>query len=319
MADKTIVIREKQTQVVRVTTGIPGPQGPQGPAGDAIPVGGSTGQLLAKASSADGDAAWINPPATDVDGGVLVGTPYESTPINLAEVATTGDYNDLLNRPVLFSGDYADLNDKPNLLNYVLATDFFVALGDKADASTLENLAAQLFLHDQNRSAMSGGTTGQVLAKQSNTDFEYVWATPFSGSYNDLTDKPTLLQGEQGPQGPKGDTGATGPQGPQGAPGAAGAVGATGPQGPAGEAGPAGPTGPQGIQGLTGPQGPKGDTGETGPAGTTDFAGITNKPTTLAGYGITDAVTFAQHTGEIATFNEMLGDIDAALASILGS
>ena len=42
----------------------------------------------------------------------------------------------------------------------------------------------------------------------------------FSGSYTDLTDKPTLLKGDTG------DTGATGP---------AGADGATGPQGPSGE------------------------------------------------------------------------------------
>lgn len=57
---------------------------------------------------------------------------------------------------------------------------------------------------------------------------------------------------------------ATGLQGPQGATGATGATGQTG---------------------ATGPQGVKGD------PGTTDWFGITNKPTTLAGFGITDAVS----------------------------
>jgi len=37
-----------------------------------------------------------------------------------------------------------------------------------------------------------GGTTGQVLAKASNSDFDYVWATPFDGTWSSLTGKPTF-------------------------------------------------------------------------------------------------------------------------------
>lgn len=59
--------------------------------------------------------------------------------------------------------------------------------------------------------------------------------------------------------------------------------GETGPQGIQGERGERGPQGP------IGPQGPKGETGPQGVPGTTDFNDLTNKPTTLAGYGITDA------------------------------
>lgn len=123
--------------------------------------------------------------------------------------------------------------------------------------------------------------------------------------------------GPEGPQGAKGDTGATGPQGPQGVKGDTGADGATGPAGPIGPQGPAGadgssayqvavangfvgteaqwlaslvgPQGEQGEQGVQGIQGPKGETGATGPAGTTSWVGITDKPTTIAGFGITDA------------------------------
>ena len=47
-----------------------------------------------------------------------------------------------------------------------------------------------------------GGTTGQVLAKSSNTDYALEWVDPTAGP--------------QGPQGPQGETG---PQGPQGNPG----------------------------------------------------------------------------------------------------
>jgi hypothetical protein len=81
--------------------------------------------------------------------------------------------------------------------------------------------------------------------------------------------------------------GATGPQGPQGIQGIQGATGATGLTGP---------TGAAGTNGATGPQGPTGATGPTGPAGTTVWSGITDKPTTLSGYGITDAALIANPT-----------------------
>ena len=108
-------------------------------------------------------------------------------------------------------------------------------------------------------------------------------AVAFSGSYNDLSDRPgigngkiTIRQGgevkgafttNQSGDGTidlsvsQGPTGATGPQGPKGDPGARGATGATGPQGPKGD------TGARGATGATGPQGPKGDPGPRGTAG----------------------------------------------------
>ncbi len=54
-----------------------------------------------------------------------------------------------------------------------------------------------------------------------------------------------------------------------------------------------GPAGADGAQGPKGDKGDKGDTGNTGAPGTTDWAGITNKPTTLSGFGITDAASQA--------------------------
>jgi len=130
-------------------------------------------------------------------------------------------------------------------------------------------------------------------------------------NYENLTNKPTLLQGAQGPaglQGPQGVTGtqgAIGPAGPkgdkgdtgdQGLPGAdgiqgpkgdtgeqgiqgpAGNDGAVGVQGPAGPAGADGAQGPAGNDGAVGAQGPKGDTGEQGiqgPKGDTGDTGAT--------------------------------------------
>jgi hypothetical protein len=120
----------------------------------------------------------------------------------------------------------------------------------------------------------AGGTTGQVLAKKSNTNYDTEWINPTSGgtvSVNvgeTLTGEPgtnasvtnsgdetnvllnfTIPRGKTGPQGPQGNPGAdgkTGPQGPQGNPGA---DGKTGPQGPQGNPGADGKTGPQGPAG----------------------------------------------------------------------
>jgi hypothetical protein len=113
-------------------------------------------------------------------------------------------------------------------------------------------------------------------------------------NYENLTNKPTLLQGATGPAGPTGPTGPTGPAGlagpkgdtgeqgipgEQGPKGDTGPTGLTGPKGDTGEQGPKGDTGEQGIpgeqgpkgdtgeQGIPGEQGPKGDTGDQGPAG----------------------------------------------------
>ena len=89
----------------------------------------------------------------------------------------------------------------------------------------------------------------------------------FSGSYNDLADKPELegfatqdyvdeaiagIEAIEGPQGPKGDQGEVGPIGPQGPQGEQGIQGEVGPQGPAGADGAQGPEGPAGKDGVDG-------------------------------------------------------------------
>ena len=102
----------------------------------------------------------------------------------------------------------------------------------------------------------AGGTTGQVLAKSSNTSYEAEWVDPQAGP-----------EGPQGPQGPEGPRGPEGPKGPQGEPGNNGEQGPKGEPGEPGAQGPQGDPGPQGEQGPEGPQGPKGDPGEQGPKG----------------------------------------------------
>ncbi len=152
----------------------------------------------------------------------------------------------------------------------------------------------------------------------------------------------TGVIGATGPQGLVGSTGATGAQGIQGIAGPTGATGITGPVGPQGLTGPigaTGPTGAQGIQGVTGSTGATGIAGATGPTGATGVAGATgptgaqgiqgatgatgatggvvnadwnatsgtaqilNKPTTLSGYGITNAMSTSAPAASITNTN----------------
>ena len=126
----------------------------------------------------------------------------------------------------------------------------------------------------------AGGTTGQVLAKSSNTSYDAEWVDPQAGPEGPQgPEGPRGPEGPKGPQGepgnngeqgPKGEPGEPGAQGPKGDPGAQGPEGPQGPKGDPGEQGPEGPQGPKGdpgAQGPEGPQGPKGDPGEQGPEG----------------------------------------------------
>ena len=65
MSDEVLIIQEVATEVVEVVTETPevievstGLQGPQGVQGEGVPPGGSTGEILAKASPSDFDTEW---------------------------------------------------------------------------------------------------------------------------------------------------------------------------------------------------------------------------------------------------------------------
>jgi hypothetical protein len=129
--------------------------------------------------------------------------------------------------------------------------------------------------------------------------------TLFSGNYDDLTNKPTLLTGPQGLPGPPGKDGANGTNGKDGADGAPGAPGkdglpgANGTNGKDGADGAPGAPGKDGLPGANGKDGangtngtngkdgansivpgPKGDTGPQGPQGPpTTWDTLANKPT----------------------------------------
>lgn len=138
----------------------------------------------------------------------------------------------------------------------------------------------------------AGGTTDQVLTKNSDADYDVSWKDPQGGGGGSGEDGATFTPSVSeagiiswtndkglpnpepvnimGPTGPEGPQGPVGPQGADGDPGPQGPAGPQGKQGPAGAdgaPGERGETGPQGPQGIQGPPGEKGDTGPQGPQG----------------------------------------------------
>ena len=129
---------------------------------------------------------------------------------------------------------------------------------------------------------------------------------------------PAGAVGAQGVTGPTGIAGVTGSTGPQGLTGPTGAIGATGAVGAQGIQGITGATGVAGATGATGSTGPQGSIGLTGATGATGAAGgvinadwnatsgtaqILNKPTTLSGYGITNAMSTSAPAASITSTN----------------
>ena len=122
-----------------------------------------------------------------VDLSTLIGSGGGSGDISgLATVATTGDYNDLLNRPILFSGNYNDLTNKPTL--------FSGSYGDLIDKPTLfsgdyDDLTNKPTI-PTDLSDLSDDSTHRLVTDTLISTWNS--KSDFSGSYNDLTDKPTI-------------------------------------------------------------------------------------------------------------------------------
>jgi hypothetical protein len=114
---------------------------------------------------------------------------------NFVAVATSGNYNDLTNKPALFSGNYADLTDKPSIPAAQVSSDWAATTGvaqilnkpalfsgNYADLSNKPALFSGSYSDLTNRPTLFSGSYSDLTGKP----------TLFSGSYTDLTDKPTI-------------------------------------------------------------------------------------------------------------------------------
>ena len=134
--------------------------------------------LLFKIGNADGNALTFNDEGDLVIVGnitaksltLLTEATVNANKVNgLSDVAVSGDYNDLLNKPTIinFSGSYNDLSDKPLLSAVALS-------GKYSDLKGVPNLSV----------VATSGSYNDLSDKPTIDNF--------SGSYNDLSDKPKL-------------------------------------------------------------------------------------------------------------------------------
>jgi hypothetical protein len=126
------------------TNVIVGPAGPTGNQGVGVITGGLTGQVLAKKSNVDYDTQWVNQSGgggtgvvtwgsitgtlsfqTDLQDALNLKAPSTNIPASsitgLATVATSGSYNDLLNKPTIpnaqVNSDWASVTGVSQILN----------------------------------------------------------------------------------------------------------------------------------------------------------------------------------------------------------
>ena len=166
------------------------PRGDTGPAGPGVATGGTTGQVLAKKSDANYDTEWINN-----SGGEIPGT--FTIPITETEGKITTTYNyqsviDAVNNgkvPYLLNTATGEFYMLLNYINNPTATSrwFCPQYNFAGTAAKIVNFiiwnqisATSKFLSKTTtyfQTIPTGGTTGQVLVKKSNDDFDVEWTT----------------------------------------------------------------------------------------------------------------------------------------------
>ena len=126
---------------------------------------------------------------------------------SLATVATSGSYNDLTSKPTLFDGAYASLTGKPNAVSaftndsgFQTAANVTTAIANKADKSTtlsgygITNAYTKTEVDTALALKVNTSSLSTVATSGSYADLTSK-PTLFSGSYADLTSKPTLFSG----------------------------------------------------------------------------------------------------------------------------
>ena len=130
-----------------------GKTGPQGPAGPGVTPGGTTGQVLAKKSNTNYDTEWID----NSGGGSTVS-------VNVGET-TTGEPG--TNASVTNSGDETNV-----VLNFTIPRGKTGPQGPQGEPGADGKTGPQ---GPAGPGVAYGGTTGQVLAKKSNANFDTEW------------------------------------------------------------------------------------------------------------------------------------------------
>ena len=133
-----------------------GKTGPQGPAGPGVATGGTTGQVLAKKSNTNYDTEWIDKP-----GGSTVS-------VNVGKT-TTGE-----------PGTNASVTNSGDETNVVL--NFTIPRGDTGPQGPQGKQGPTGATGPAGPGVATGGTTGQVLVKKSNANFDTEWIAQTSAN-----------------------------------------------------------------------------------------------------------------------------------------
>ena len=167
-----------------------GPAGDTGPAGPGVATGGTTGQVLAKKSDTNYDTEWVDNaggeipgtfsiPITETDGKITTTYNYQSVidAVNNGKVpylinTATGEFYMLLNYNANPTGTSRWLCPQYNFAGTAAKIVHFIIWSQNSATSKYLNKSTTFF-----QTIPTGGTTGQVLVKKSNDDFDVEWTT----------------------------------------------------------------------------------------------------------------------------------------------
>lgn len=159
--------------VLTIGVGVPGAQGPQGPAGQGVPTGGTAGQFLTKIDGTNYNTDW-----TTVNLSV-----YAVKANNLSDLTSASTARTNLGLGTMATASAADYSTTTvaNGLYYPLSGNPSSFL----TASALTGYATQSFVAANYAPIAAGlptgGTVGQVLTKNSGTDYDDSWQTLIPG------------------------------------------------------------------------------------------------------------------------------------------
>ena len=159
--------------VLTIGVGVPGAAGPQGPAGPGVPTGGTAGQFLTKIDGTNYNTDW-----TTVNLSV-----YAVKANNLSDLTSASTARTNLGLGTMATASAADYSTTTvaNGLYYPLSGNPSSFL----TASALTGYATQSFVAANYAPIAAGlptgGTVGQVLTKNSGTDYDDSWQTLIPG------------------------------------------------------------------------------------------------------------------------------------------
>ena len=185
---------------------------------DELPTGGATGQVLGKASAADGDVEWVNLPVgggnintdSSISGDGSAGNPLSAEIVGPFEQWTSSnDFNDLSDELKIIWYQTTNIPSNAPVSTSTASNNAVVlqVVATKTSARIYQsalNLATGIYYFrllsptsngwsgwvtvSSDRDIPTGGTTGQVLAKKSATDRDTEWIDAASGGGTVSTD-----------------------------------------------------------------------------------------------------------------------------------